>query len=115
MKKILSVAVAAISLWALIAEGAIEAEKVEKYESNKISGEAQFKEHCTVCHPDGGNIVNPAKTLHKKDLDANRITKPEDIIAKMRNPGPGMTQFDKKKILDNEAQAIAAYILKTFK
>jgi len=115
MKNILLLAVATISLWALIGERTIAAEKVEKYESSKISAEAQFKEHCAVCHPDGGNIVNPAKTLHKKDLDANLITKPADIIAKMRNPGPGMTQFDKQTIPDNEAQAIAAYILKTFK
>lgn len=83
--------------------------------TKKISGEAEFKEHCSVCHPDGGNIVNPAKTLHKKDRDANGIKKPADIISKMRNPGPGMTQFDKNTISDTEAQAIAEYILKTFK
>ncbi len=39
----------------------------------------------------------------------------EDIIGKMRNPGPGMTQFDAKTISDEEARAIADYILKTFK
>ncbi len=80
-----------------------------------MPGGAEFKEHCAVCHPDGGNIVNPAKTLHKKDLDANGIKKPADIIAKMRKPGPGMTQFDNKTIPDKEAKMIAAYILKTFK
>jgi len=115
MKIIFSLAVAAISLCALIADSSIAAEKVDKDKSNKISGGAQFKEHCSVCHPGGANIVNPAKTLHKKDLDANLITKPADIISKMRNPGPGMTQFDKETIPDNEAQEIAAYILKTFK
>lgn len=80
-----------------------------------MSGEAEFKEHCAVCHPDGGNIINPQKTLHKKNLEANNIKKPEDIIQKMRNPGPGMTQFDEKTIPDKEAQKIAEYILKTFK
>ncbi len=79
------------------------------------SGEELFKSHCAVCHPDGGNIVNPAKTLHKKDRDKNGVKKPEDIIGKMRNPGPGMTQFDKATIPDKEAKAIAEYILKTFK
>jgi cytochrome c6 len=115
MKNILAITVATISFCALIAGGAIAVEKAEKKESNKISGEAQFKEHCAVCHPDGGNIINPAKTLHKKDLDANGINKPADIIAKMRNPGPGMTQFDKKAIPDKEAQTIADYILKSLK
>jgi len=110
MNKILSVIVVTISFLACIAGGSVAAEKAAK-----ISGEAEFKEHCAVCHPDGGNIVNPAKTLHKKDRDANAIKKPEDIIAKMRKPGPGMTQFDQKTIPDKEARAIAAYIIKTFK
>ena len=112
MKKFMVMAVAAISLCAFLAGGSIAAEKKQM---KKISGEAEFKEHCAICHPDGGNIINPAKTLHKKDLDAGGIKKPADIIAKMRKPGPGMTQFDKKTVPDKEANAIAAYILKTFK
>jgi cytochrome c6 len=116
MKKILAVLVATMSLFAFVAAGSFAAEeKAEKYEKKKISGEAEFKEHCAVCHPDGGNVINPAKTLHKKDRDANGIKKAADIVAKMRNPGPGMTQFDKKTISDKEAKAIATYILKTFK
>ena len=110
MKKVLSVIVATISLSALLAGGSLAADKAKK-----ISGEAEFKKHCAVCHPDGGNTVNAAKTLHKKDRDADGIKKPADIIAKMRNPGPGMTQFDKKTIPDKAAQAIAEYITKTFK
>ena len=39
----------------------------------------------------------------------------QDIVAKMRNPGPGMTKFEKKDVSDKEARAIAEYILKTFK
>jgi len=79
------------------------------------SGEELFQQHCSTCHPDGGNIVNPQKTLHKKDLDANKIKKPGDIVNKMRHPGPGMTQFDKKAVSDKDAKKIAEYILKTFK
>jgi|SRR5208283_3760886 len=112
MKKILSVSFAAISLCAFLVSGPLAAEKKEM---ETMSGGAEFKEHCAVCHPDGGNIVNPAKTLHKKDLDANGIKKPADIIGKMRNPGPGMTKFDNNTIPDREAKAIAAYILKAFK
>jgi cytochrome c6 len=96
MKKVLSVMIATISLSALIAGASIAADKTEK-------------------KSDGGNSVNAAKTLHKKDRDADGIKKPADIIAKMRNPGPGMTQFDKKTIPDKAAQAIAEYITKTFK
>lgn len=79
------------------------------------SGEALFKEHCALCHPDGGNIVNPKKTLHKKDLDANKIKSKDDIVKIMRKPGPGMTTFDAKLISDKDAREIAEYILKIFK
>ena len=79
------------------------------------SGEAAFKENCAVCHPDGGNIINPKKTLHKSDRDANNVKTVADIINKMRNPGPGMTKFDDKTISNDEAKKIAEYILKTFK
>jgi len=78
-------------------------------------GEKGFKDHCSMCHPDGGNIINSAKTLHAKDLKANHILKEEDIVKKMRNPGPGMTKFDEKTVPDKEAKEIARYILKTFK
>ena len=79
------------------------------------SGEDLFKEHCTMCHPDGGNIINPRKTLNKKDLAANNIASEADIVRIMRNPGPGMTNFDEKAIPDKDAAEIAKYILKTFK
>jgi len=78
------------------------------------SGEALFKQHCAVCHVNGGNIINPQKTLSKKDRMANNVKSAEDILKKVRNPGPGMTQFDKKTLSDKDARKIAEYILKTF-
>jgi cytochrome c6 len=78
------------------------------------SGEELFKEHCAVCHPDGGNIVNPKKTLHGKDLAANKVTSEDDIMRIMRNPGPGMLTFDKKTVSDRDARAIAKYVMSTF-
>ena len=79
------------------------------------NGEKLFKENCAVCHPDGGNIINPAKTLHKKDLESNGVKSAGDIVGKMRNPGDGMTTFSKETIPDKDAKEIAKYILKTFK
>ena len=29
----------------------------------KMDGKAEFVEHCAPCHKDGGNTVNPKKTL----------------------------------------------------
>jgi cytochrome c6 len=81
----------------------------------KIDAKKEFEEHCAACHANGGNIVNPAKTLKKADLAKSGIKRWQDIVAKMRNPGPGMTKFEKKDISDKEAKAIAEYVLKTFK
>lgn len=78
-------------------------------------GENLFNQYCVACHPGGGNVMNPQKTIHSGDLVANNITKPEGIIAIMRNPGPGMPKFDKEKIPDSFAEKLAEYILKTFK
>lgn len=93
-------------------------------ENPEAKGESLFKQHCAACHPGGGNILSPGKTLRKKDLDANDINTARDIVKKMRNPGPfpthpqewaGMRIFDEKTISDDDAMKIADYILKTFK
>ncbi len=83
-------------------------------EAKESRGEKLFMANCKVCHPDGGNIVNPKKTLHKADRDANGVKTVEDIMKRMRNPGPGMTKFDEKNYPDKDAKAIAEYVLKTF-
>ena len=80
----------------------------------KPDAKAEFEKHCAVCHPSGGNIINKAKPLTKEARTTNGIKSWKDIVAKMRNPGPGMTKFDKNAISDKEAKAIAEYILKTF-
>ena len=78
-------------------------------------GEQAFQKHCAVCHPNGKNIVNPAFTLDKKNLEKHDILKPADIVGKLRNPGPGMPKFDKETVPDRTANAIAEYILKKFR
>jgi cytochrome c6 len=100
-----------VSVFAVCCVGAVaSAEKA----SNDV-GAKKFKEHCAICHPDGGNIINPKKKLLKGDREANNVRTEADIIKIMRNPGPGMNAFDQKTISDAEAKDIAQYILKTFK
>jgi len=79
------------------------------------TGETLFKQHCASCHPDGGNIIVPKKTLNKKDREANGLKSKDDIVKFMRKPGPGMTTFDDKILSDKAAKEIAEYILKMFK
>ena len=78
------------------------------------TGEALFKQNCSICHVNGCNIVNAQKPLHKKERETNGIKTAGDIVKIMRNPGPGMTQFDEKTISNKDAHKIAEYILKTF-
>jgi cytochrome c6 len=109
MKKLLIVSIVVFSLVMFAIAGYAAKEATGK------SGEELYKQHCAICHPDGGNIVSPDFTLHKKNLQAHKITKAGDIIKKMRKPGEGMTTFDKKTVSDTDAKKIAEYILKTFK
>lgn len=80
-----------------------------------LSGEQLFKQHCAVCHPNGGNTITPAKPLGAKAMaERSKITKPEDIVKVMRNPGPGMTKFDEGMISNDDAKKIGEYVLATF-
>ena len=78
-------------------------------------GEAEFKEYCSACHFEGGNLINPAKTLSKKDREKNGVKTVKDIIKKMRMPGEGMTTFDDNTLPEKEAKKIAEYIIGNFK
>jgi len=78
-------------------------------------GAALFKQYCASCHPDGGNVSDPKRTLHGSVLRSNRITTPEDVVKIMRNPLSRMIRFDPTTLSDRDARAIAEYILATFK
>ena len=110
MKKRLVASVALLAFCLIATAGFADTKK-----GGKIDGKKEFLEHCAECHADGGNMIKPDKTLSKKDREASGVKTAKDIIEKMRNPGPGMTKFDKKTISDKEAKAIADYIIKTFK
>ncbi len=79
------------------------------------SGAALFKQYCSTCHPDGGNVSDPERTLHGAALKRNHITTSDDIVRIMRNPISRMIRFDPATISDQDARAIAEYILATFK
>lgn len=103
MKKFV-VAVISLSLFSLCVSGF----------AGEMTGETLFKNNCALCHPNGGNIIRPEKTLLKKHLDEHGIKTAEDIMHLMRNPGPGMQTFSKDKLSDTDAKKIAEYVLETF-
>ncbi|MGB9082692.1 MAG: c-type cytochrome [Desulfuromonadaceae bacterium] len=79
------------------------------------TGEELFRQFCHNCHPDGGNVSDPKRTLHGSALRKNHITRPEDIVRIMRNPLSRMIRFDTETISDKDARTIAEYILNTFR
>lgn len=79
------------------------------------TGEELFRERCASCHPDGGNAINPRKTLHRGVLSRYGIKEPADIVEVIRKPGPGMVSFDSATLSDTEALLIAEYVLAEFK
>lgn len=83
-------------------------------EAKGSKGEELFKKHCTACHANGGNTVNPKKPLTRMEREASGVKSAQDILRKMRNPGQGMTKFDEKTIPAKDAKAIADYVIKTF-
>ncbi|MBL0224109.1 MAG: c-type cytochrome [Geobacteraceae bacterium] len=78
-------------------------------------GEALFRQYCASCHPDGGNVSDPGRTLHRSALKSNHITTQEDIVRIMRKPLSRMIRFDTSTLSDEDARTIAEYILKTFR
>ncbi len=77
-------------------------------------GEMLFKQFCANCHPDGGNVSDPARNLHRATLRANHINGPEDIIRIMRKPISRMLRFDVTTLPDEDARVIAVYVWETF-
>ena len=77
-------------------------------------GERLFMQYCVGCHPGGRNIKFPQKSLGRMVLKANGISTVDDIVAKMRKPDEGMPRFDRQRVPDAAARAIAGYILATF-
>lgn len=79
------------------------------------AGEALFRDHCSFCHPDGGNIRREDKGLTRADLLRNNISSSADIVAYLRRPGPDMPAFDGQALPDRDAAVLADYILKKFR
>lgn len=80
-----------------------------------LTGEELFRQFCHNCHPDGGNVSDPKRTLRGSVLRKRHITTPEDIVRIMRSPMSRMIRFDAETIPDKDARAIAEYVLNTFR
>ncbi|CAM6092832.1 unnamed protein product [Calypogeia fissa] len=89
--KLSSIMVALAATTIVAATCATEAAALE---SLQIEAGAVFERSCAGCHAGGGNIVQPAATLSKEDLEKNGLAAVDDIynityFGKNRMPGYG--------------------------
>lgn len=85
--------------------------------SKTKSGEMLFVENCSRCHPNGGNIINPSKTLKQGTLAANNLQKEDALLTYLLNPGPGMPRLIHRDtgLSEPDARKLIHYIMETFK
>ena len=73
------------------------------------SGKTLFKNHCSGCHINGGNIIRRSKNLKISSLKRNGIDDPK-AIAKISRQGIGIMSGYKDELGDNGDQIVANWI-----
>ncbi len=69
-----------------------------------------FKKNCAACHKEGGNIMNPEKTLTKDALEkngVNSVAAVKKIISEGKAPMPAFAG----KLDDKQIDEVAAYVI----
>lgn len=72
------------------------------------AGEAVFQQNCSVCHPDGGNLIKPDKPIK----GSTKLKNLKTFIGYIRSPYSPMPAFPASKISDQKAQELYDYIVK---
>jgi cytochrome c6 len=73
-------------------------------------GEKLFEANCSVCHPNGTNIIIPEKNLQKENLEANGMNSISAISYQVINGKNGMPAFG-DRFKEKDIEIIADYIL----
>lgn len=74
------------------------------------NGAKVFSANCAACHIGGGNLVNPAKTLKKSDLEKYEMASIEAVVTQITNGKNGMPAF-KGRLTDEQIEDVANYVL----
>lgn len=80
------------------------------FAADAANGKQIFSANCAACHAGGKNVVNPAKTLSKADLDGNSMASAEAIIKQVTGGKNAMPAFGGRLTADQIAD-VAAYVL----
>lgn len=103
MKKILSVVVLLITLVSFTFANPALAGDASK-------GAALFSANCASCHMGGRNVVNPAKTLQKADLEKYGMYDLEKIKNQIAMGKAAMPAFG-QKFTPEQIEDVATYVL----
>lgn len=74
------------------------------------NGAKIFSANCAACHMGGRNVVNPAKTLQKGDLEKYGKDSLEGIISQVTKGYAAMPAFS-GKLSASEIEDVATYVL----
>ena len=76
---------------------------------DKNSGKTLFKNHCSGCHLNGGNIIRRSKNLKISSLKRNGIND-ADSIAKIAREGIGIMDGYSDQLGDEGDQIVGTWI-----
>lgn len=73
-------------------------------------GAAIFSANCASCHMGGKNVVNPAKTLQKEDLEKYGMYSLDSIKTQVTNGKAAMPSFA-SRLSAEDIENVATYVL----
>jgi len=74
------------------------------------AGKAVFSANCAACHAGGKNVINPAKTLSKADLEKNGVDTLDAIVYQVTKGKAAMPSF-LGRLNDKQIEDVATYVL----
>lgn len=72
----------------------------------EMTGENLFIMHCSGCHVEGGNVMNPEKPVK----GSSKLASFQSFQGFIQNPGPAMPAFSEASIPAADAQKLYDYI-----
>ena len=84
------------------------------------TGAAIFETKCAACHANGGNVLNPQKTLDVKALEKYKYDEQAAIVQLLKVGKGQMPKYQGaippvSRLSDEDIEAVAQYVLDTSK
>ena len=70
-------------------------------------GRETFAMNCSPCHPQGGNLIKPEKTIK----GSKKLTNPKALLEWIRKSVASMPVFPAARISDKQAEELYLYIV----